>query len=129
MQLPEGERSILSFFPSSTRASGASKEIIQAGLVTDSGAISVDRVSSYGVSYNHELNSPINNARTISGLTLYGSDSGGPNPLLAATDSASGMASDGAGMAGGEAFMLTVVTAGENVDQAVAIIKKYGGRV
>lgn len=131
MQLPEGERSIFAFFPSSTRASNASKEIIQAGLITDSDSISVDRVSSYGVSYNHELNNPVNNARTVSGLTLYGASSGGdgPDPLLAATDSASGMAADGAGMAGGEAFMLTVVTADENVEQAVAIIKNYGGRV
>ncbi|NLW90233.1 MAG: hypothetical protein GXY34_01340 [Syntrophomonadaceae bacterium] len=129
MQLPEGQRSIISFFPSGTRASGASKEIIQAGLVSDSEAISVDRVSSYGVSYNHEMNSPINHTSTISGPTLYGADSGGANPLLAASDSASGMASDGAGIAGGEAFMLTVVTADANVDRAVGIIKKFGGRV
>lgn len=131
MQLPEGERSILSYFPSSTRASQASKEIIQSGLVTDSGSISVDRVSAYGVSYNAELNNPINNARTVSGPTLYGASAGdnGPDPLLAATDSASGMATDGASIAGGEAFMLTVVTADENIDQAVAIIKKCGGRV
>lgn len=131
MQLPAGERSILSFFPSSTRASQASKEIIQAGLVRDSESISVDRISRYGVSYNAELNNPINNARTVSGPTLYGVSAGddGPDPLLAATDSASGTASDGAGMAGGEAFMLTVVTANNDVDQAVAIIKKCGGRV
>lgn len=131
MQLPEGERSILSFFPSSTKASRASKEIIQAGLVRDSESISVGRTSSYGVSYNAELNNPINNARTVSGLTLYGSGASddGPDPLLAASDSASGMAAGGAGMAGGEAFMLTVVTANENVDQAVSIIKKCGGRV
>ena len=131
MQLPEGERSILAFFPSSTRASNASKEIIQSGLVKDSESISVERASNYGVSYNHELNSPINNAGTVSGIALYGSGSGGdgPDPLLAATDSASGMVSDGAGMAGGEAFMLTVVTADENVEQAVNIINNYGGRV
>lgn len=131
MQLPEGERSILSFFPSSTKASQASKEIIQAGLVTDSGAIEVDRVSRYGVNNNDEINGPINNARTISGPTLYSSSSGqeGPDPLLAASDSASGMAGRGAGMAGGEAFMLTIVTADENVEQAVQIIKKCGGRV
>lgn len=131
MQLPKGERSIMAFFPSSTRASRASKEIIQAGLVSDSDSISVDRVSRYGMSYNDEMNNPINNARTISGVTLYGTSSAGdgPDPLLAATDSASGMATDGAGMAGGEAFMLTVVTVDKNVEQAVSIIKNHGGQV
>jgi len=131
MQLPDDKRSILSFFNSSNSADDASREIIQAGLVMEPGSISMERVSQYGVSYNHELNNPVNNAWTISGLTLDGSDSSGdgPDPLLAATDSASGMATDGAEMAGGEAFMLTVVTANENVDQAVAIIKNFGGRV
>ncbi len=131
MELPRGERSIMAYFPSSTKASAAAKEIVNAGLVQDSDSIQVDRVSRYNLTNDNNINGPINNARTISGPTLYSSSSGpqGPDPLLAASDSASGMSDGGAGMAGGSPFMLTVVTKEENVNRVVEIIKAQGGRV
>ncbi|WP_054694219.1 hypothetical protein [Syntrophomonas palmitatica] len=131
MELPKGERSILAYFPSSTKASAAAKEIVNAGLVQDSDSIQVDRVSRYSLNNNKDINGPINNARTLSGPTLYSASSGsqGPDPLLASSDSASGMADGGAGMAGGSPFLLTVITKEENVSQAVQIIKNHGGRV
>ena len=49
--------------------------------------------------------------------------------MLAASDSTSGFGNPDAGAAGGTAFLLTIVTEEENVEEAVKIIKENGGRV
>lgn len=129
--LAKGERSILAFFSSSTAAQNALKELKEAGIPIDEGSIAIDRISRYDMRINNEMNNPINNALTLSGPVLYSSSSpaGGPNPLLAASDSASGLGNSDAGAAGGTGFLLTVVTKEEKVEEAIKIIKENGGRV
>lgn len=141
MQLEKGEKSILAYFPSSNQAQNAAEEMCRAGLVPDSASVQVDRISRYGVNNDSEYNSPINNATTLSGPTIYSSSAsratesspsgieGGADPLLAASDSASGLGNPDADTAGGSAFMVTLVTSEENVARAVEIIKSNSGRV
>lgn len=131
-QLDKGERSVLAYFPSSTKAKKAFDEILEAGLVKDSESLQVDRISRYSVSNDSEYNNPINNASTISGVTIYSSSAGldqGSSPLLAASDSASGLGNPGGGAAGGQAFMLTAVSCENNLDEIVRIIKSNDGKV
>ncbi|MGB9826786.1 MAG: hypothetical protein ACPLRU_08935, partial [Desulfofundulus sp.] len=94
MQLNSGERSILAYFPSSTKARRAIEELKAAGYET----ISLDRVSRFGVEDNAEVNYAIaGRAETITGLTLFsaGTDSlsnSESRVLKAADPSVSGMA-------------------------------------
>lgn len=129
--LQKGERSILAYFPSSINADKALQELQSAGIPIDDGSIAIDRVSRYNMGMDDEPNQPINNALTLSGPVLYSSSSPdeGPNPLLAASDSASGLGNPNAGAAGGAGFLLTVVTRDEKVQEAIQIIKENGGRV
>ncbi len=129
--LEKGERSILSYFPSSTKAEKAFQELKEAGIPIDEGSMQIDRISRYDMRINDEINNPLNNAETLSGVTLYSSSSGGEgaSPLLAASDSASGIGNPDAGAAGGTAFLLTVVTEEDHVQEAVQIIKENEGRV
>lgn len=129
MQLPEGERALLAYFPSSTRAQDAASELKDQGFVPDSESIQIDRVSRFGASSDANYNSPINNANTLSGVTIFSSQGNDVSPLLAADPSASGMSDGGNGMAGGHAFLLTLVTNEKNVKEAVNIIKQYGGDI
>lgn len=131
MKLNSGERSILAYFPSSTKAQSAMEELKAAGIKE----VQLDRVSRYGVNTDKEINNPIaGQAETITGLTLYSADTDRFNDndarvLMAADPSVSGMAGKGYGLAGGKAFLVTVVTSSEKVDQAVAILKSHGGMV
>lgn len=131
MQLEKGERSILSYFPSSTKAEQAFQQLQEAGIPIDEGSMAIDRISRYDMRINNEINSPINNAISLSGPTLYSSSAGedGPDPLLAASDSASGIGNPDAGAAGGSAFLLTIVTEENNVEEAIKIIKENDGKV
>ncbi|MCL6636178.1 MAG: hypothetical protein K6T29_10535 [Peptococcaceae bacterium] len=130
MRLDPGERSILAYFPTGEAAREAAGELNGAGL----GFSQVDRVSRYGTTMDPQSNNPINLAVTGTGPTLY-SDSAGEElsdaerVLLAADPSVSGYGSPGYGTAGGLAFLLTLVTPGDNVDRAVEIIKRHGGTV
>lgn len=130
MQLDKGERSILSYFGSSTKARAAADELEKAGLVPEPGSIQVDRISRYAAETNADYDPPLSSAMTLSGLTLYSDDSGpgGPNPLLAADGSASGLGRSNQDIAV-RSFMLTLVTSSENIAQAVKIIKENGGSV
>lgn len=131
MQLDNNEHSVLGFFPSSTKAQKAVDALKSSGLASDPSAIQLDRTSRYGMTNDSQYNSPINNAITLSGPTLFSNSMGiddGANPLLAASDSASGMGNSD-GMAGGEAFLVTLVTMQSNVEKAVSIIKANGGQV
>lgn len=129
MQLPPGERSILAYFPTSTAARQAADALRGAGF----GQPRIDRASRHGISFDTAYNNPINNATTITGPTLYSDDSGALSDdvrvLLAADPSVSGYGNTDYGVAGGAAFLLTLVTTEDKVDQAVDIIKKYGGQV
>ena len=130
MQLEQGERSILSYFSSSTKAQAAAEELEKAGFVAESGSIQIDRVAQYATEPDADFDPPLSSAMTLSGLTLYSDESGpdGPNPLLAASDSASGV-----GLSNQDikvrSFLLTLVTANENIEEAVKIIKDNGGMV
>lgn len=131
MQLEKDERSILAYFPSSARAQQAASELKRAGLLTDPGSLQIDRISRYGYNSDAEYNNPINHAVNLTGVTLYSSGAApeGVDPALAADNSSSGIGAAGYGTAGGKAFLLTVVTARDRVDEAVHIIKTCGGKV
>lgn len=129
-RLEPGERSILSYFPTPAGAQEAADELRQAGFQN----IQIDRVSRYGVESDARFNNPINNATSITGLTIY-SDGGGENlgdsgrVLLAADPSASGYGDRDYGVAGGKAYLLALVASEERVREAVEIIKRNGGVV
>ena len=131
MKLNPGERSILSYFPSRTRAEAALEELKEMGIED----LQIDRVSRFGVDHNDEINNPIaGRAETGTGLTFF---SAGTNAfanndtrvLMAADPTNNGYVSEGYGKVGGKAFMLGVVTSEEKVEQAVEIIKKHNGKV
>lgn len=131
MQLEPGEKSFfLAYFPTSQAAEQAAGELKKAEL----GTVQVDRISRYGVNLDAHYNNPINRAVTLSGPTLY-SDSSGENlndserVLLAADPSASGIGDKDYGVAGGRAFLLTLVTSKEKAGQAESIINAHGGKI
>jgi len=129
MQLPPGKRSILSSFPSSGQARKAVEALKNAGLAE----VQLDRVSRYGVEIDAHYNNPINRAETQTGPTLYSRNAkdmdDNTRVLLAAAPSASGYGCDDHGVAGGKAFLVTVVADEEQVDRAVETIKQHGGEV
>lgn len=129
MQLEKGKHSILSFFPSADKAQDAAKALKEAGLVPEPGSIQVDQITRYSPAEEEEYNSPINNAVTLSGVTLYSASEGeeGTSPLLAAMDSASGVGNPNAGVPGRHGYMLTLVTAEENMNRALDIIRAHEG--
>ncbi|MBF7083114.1 hypothetical protein IT084_09015 [Desulfallas sp. Bu1-1] len=129
MQLSPGERSLLAYFPSINAARAAADELKSAGFEH----VQVDRVSRFGLNNDAEINNPImGRAETITGLTLYsaGTDSlidSDTRVLKAADPSVSGYGDHNYGIAGGKAFLVTVVTKNEFAGRAEEIIKKNGG--
>jgi len=130
VQLEPGEKSFLAYFPTSKAAERAADELKKAEL----GTVQVDRISRYEANIDSHYNNPINRAVSISGPTIY-SDSNGENlnqserVLLAADPSASGIGDKDYGVAGGRAFLLTIVTSKEKAGQAESIINAHGGKV
>ncbi|ABO51202.1 conserved hypothetical protein [Desulforamulus reducens MI-1] len=127
MTLPQGMRSILAYFPSSTKAEAAVKELKQMGI----NEVSLDRISRYGVSNDAAINNGLN-AETLTGLTIYSAntsplENNDTRVLMGADPSNSGMAADNYGIAGGKAFLVTVVTSDEMGDKASQVLKKYEG--
>jgi len=132
MELDKNEHSILGFFPSSTKAHDAIQALKNAGMVPGEGYVQLDQVSRFGVVNDSEYNNPINNALTLHGTTIYSNSAGiddGLNPLLAANDSEMGRGINNDNLAGGESFMVTLVTSMDKVEQAVNIMKSNGGKV
>lgn len=129
MQLPPGQRSILSYFASSEDAAKAGQALQDAGILETQ----IDRVSRYGVTNDAHYSNPLNRATSITGPTLFEGDKeemdADTRVLLAADPSVSGYGDANYGIAGGKAFLLTVVTSEGKVDQAVGIIKQHGGQV
>lgn len=131
MRLERDERSLLAYFPSSTRAQEAINALQEAGIRE----VQFDRVGRFGTRYNDQYNNPLaNQANTVTGLTLYSADI---NPLvktdtralLAADPSVSGVGLKNYGVAGNEGFLVTVVTSPERVDEVREIIEAHGGRL
>jgi hypothetical protein len=133
MQLDKNEHSILGYFPSSTMAQQAMEALKQeANMVSDEGSIQIDKFSRFGVVNDSEYNSPINNALTLHGPTIYSNSAGiddGANPLLAANDTESGRGINNDNLAETDNFLVTLVTSNDNVEKAVAIMKAHGGMV
>lgn len=132
MKLNKGEHSILAYFPSSDKAQEAAREIINTGLVENPESIQVDMIHRYPTpQINASYDNPISEGETLTGLTLYSSETGpqGPSPLLAASESTSGYGNPHAGKAGGKSILLTVVTLNENIAKATEIIKAHDGIV
>ncbi|WP_347491188.1 hypothetical protein [Desulfoscipio sp. XC116] len=131
MQLSPGERSLLAYFPSSGAAESAAEKLKKNGYDT----VQVDRVSRYGTTNDATINNALTGgAETITGLTLYsaGTDSSIDNDnrvLLGADPSVSGYGNHNYGVAGGSAFMVTVVTTDNYVKQAEEILKNNGGQI
>ncbi len=129
MQLSPGERSILSYFPTSSKAQEAVTALKEAGI----SEVQLDRVSRYGATNDAHINNPINNAETLTGITLFSEDKAeldaDKRVLLGADPSVSGYGYEDYGVAGGRAFLVTAVTNEELLDRAVQIIKQYGGEV
>lgn len=127
MQLSPGERSILAYFPTSNAAEEAMEALRIAGIKE----LQLDRVSKYGVSYDDNYNNPLNQANTLTGLTLYSTNKdvftdNDERILMGADPSVSGMAAVGYGSPGEKAFLVTIVTNDEKVDQAASILKSKG---
>jgi hypothetical protein len=131
MKLDPGERSILGYFPSSNKAQKAMDDIKALGIEV----VALDRVSRYGVDNNSEINNPIaGQAETGTGLTLFSADTdrysdSDSRVLMGADPSNSGMANSGYGIAGGKAFLVTVVTNESKVEEVVKVMKQHDGYV
>ncbi|SHE50016.1 hypothetical protein [Desulforamulus putei] len=128
MTLPRGMRSLLAYFPSSTRAEAAVQELKRMGI----SEVSLDRVSRYGATANAALNNPVNDAETLTGLTLFSANTSrlmdaDARILMSADPSNYAMAADDYGVAGGKAFLVTVVTTDEMGDKAARVLAKHGG--
>ncbi|GAB6179775.1 hypothetical protein JCM14036_10940 [Desulfotomaculum defluvii] len=127
MTLPQGMRSILAYFPSSTKAEAAVQELKQMGI----NEVSLDRISRYGVSNDAAINNGLN-AETLTGLTIFSAntsrlENNDSRVLMGADPSNSGIAAENYGVAGGKAFLVTVVTTDELGDRAFQVLKEHGG--
>ncbi|MGE5370923.1 MAG: hypothetical protein ACM3QZ_02935 [Solirubrobacterales bacterium] len=131
MQLPENEKSILAYFPSSTRADEAARSIRTRGLVNEPGAMRIDRISRFGTSRDASYTNVLSEGISLSALTQFSSQttdrSDDERVLLAADPAASGIGDADYGVAGGGAFLLTVVLPKENTQEALDIIRSLGG--
>ena len=127
MTLPQGMRSILAYFPSSNKAEAAVQELKQMGI----DEVALDRISRYGVSTDAAINNGLH-AATLTGLTIFSANTSNlenndTRVLMGADPANSGMAADNYGVAGGKAFLVTVVTTDELGDRAFQVLKKHGG--
>ena len=121
MQLEQGEKSILAYFPSSDLAQEASKELIDIGYNT----VQVDRISAFGANTDPATNSAIaGNALSSTGLTFFSSETGDLSTderILRGSDpSNSGY--------GNKDYGITVVTSDGSAEQAEKILTKHGAR-
>lgn len=120
MQLQSGEKSILAYFPTDTKAMEAQEVLNQQGF----NETQIDRVSSY------PNTSPYGSSTATLATMVLGNQAYDelPSPLLASDPSASGMAGSH-DLPGKTAFLLTLVTSEDKVNQAVQILKEHGASV
>lgn len=127
--LQPGERAILAYFGFADNAQAAEEELKGMGFEH----VQVDRVSKYGVNIDSEYNNPLmGRAETNTGLVLYSANTdrltdSDSRTLMSADTSVSGFASNG--LAGGEAFMVTVVTDDTGFEKAKPVLEKHGGKL
>ncbi|HWR44597.1 hypothetical protein [Sporomusa sp.] len=129
--MQEKEQTIISYFPSSTKAQAAVDALAASGLHDNH----IKRVSRFGVTFDTQRNDATANlAETLTGLTLFSMNTSNQSNeservLMAADPSVSGMSSRGYGMAGGHAFSLIAFVPESRVEESVNIIKQNGGEV
>ncbi|WP_371370699.1 hypothetical protein [Sporomusa aerivorans] len=129
--MQEKEQTVISYFPSSTKAQAAAKALAATGL----NDTYIKRASRHGVSYDTEQNDATANlAGTQTGLTLFSMNTSNETNnservLLGADPAVSGVSSRGYGVAGGHAFSLTAFVPESRVEEAVKIIKENDGEV
>lgn len=124
MKLDSGERSILAAFHTAEEAEQAMQQLLPLGFTCQ-----IDRTSTFGTTpHDRELNNPIaNEARTLSGLTLYSGEDrtmGDVGPLLAAHPAASGMSGP---PLESRNFLLTAVGPAAKTNEALRLIRAAGG--
>lgn len=115
MESYSGERSVLARFPSGEGAGKAAGELKAAGYHT----VQVGRISHYGSPA--ESTSPYPGGGEV-GMTIF--SSGGGDSLYGGPAGA-----EAAVAAGGDSFLVTVVTDEGSAAQVRDILKKYGGSV
>lgn len=119
MQLQPGERSILAYFSSSEAASSAAAQLKALGY----NDIQFNRISNYSRTGSGSV------PYSISALTSAGDNPEhyrSYGPLLASSPMVSGLASDDAA---NYTHMVTVVSDNSQINQALAVLREYGGRV
>jgi hypothetical protein len=126
----KGERAIFAYFPSSTMAQDAINALTQAGF-SDA---SMRRVSHFGVVRDASYDNALTSAETLTGLTLFSSNTDkdqnqSARILMGADPSVSGFSDRGYGLAGKKAFAVVAFAPEERVDEAVQLIKSQGGEV
>jgi hypothetical protein len=126
-----GERAIIAYFPSSTKAEKAITALDQAGFPQ----ASLKRVSKFGVVRNASFDNALNGqAETLTGLALFSANTDkdmnqSERILMAADPSVSGMSALGYGLAGSTSFSVIAFAPEEQVEKAVQILKDHGGEV
>lgn len=131
MRLQNNEHSILATFPSNSKARSAVNALQEAGIEQ----VQLDRISRFGVEANQEYNNPLaGQAETQTGLSLFSANSdrfsNNDSRVLSGSDpTVSGYGMHNYGVAGTDPFLVTVVTTGNKLNQALKIIKTYGGQV
>ena len=124
------ERTLIAFFPSSTKAEQARQALASRGVDAE-----IKRNSRFGASSDPVINNALTGqAETLTGLTVYSTnvaneDNQNARVLMGADPSVSGFSSKGYGMAGGAAFTLVAFAPEDKVEQAVQIIKQNGGEI
>ncbi|MEN6350556.1 MAG: hypothetical protein ABFD08_14320 [Syntrophomonas sp.] len=123
MQLQNGEKSILAYFRSDTQANQALNILKEKGY----DEAQLDWVSNYSNSRGNNTNGP--SAATLSTLVFGNSVyDGSPSPLLAADPDVSGM-EDHQDFPASAAYLLTVVTSEDKVQEALQILREHGANV
>ncbi len=129
MKLDPGEHSILATFPTSNKARAAMRSLHEAGIRN----IQLDRISRFREENNTHYNNPVaGQAVSLTGLTAQSAGAIGDQDtgvLVSADPTASGVGMAYYGVAGGQGFMLTVVTNTQKLNQALKLIRENGGQV
>lgn len=121
---PQREQAILASFADPDTARKASGELKKMGIDT----VQIDRVSPYPGQPTQKLTNPLTGKIPSLGDLALGMDPSSRNAgvLMAADASASGYATT-ADDVSGEDILLTVVCPKDQVEQAVQVIKSFGG--
>lgn len=122
VRVPEGQRAILAYFPSPGKAEAARRRLEEEGFT----AVSVDRVGRYPAEGTEVLHNPATgDFDSLSDLVL-GTESGPDTAILRAADpSVSGGARTP--LAGGHAYLVSVVCDTRRSSRAEAILRAAGG--